>query len=80
MYRDGLIYRGKRLVHWDPVLMTAVSDLEVDNEEEDGSLWSIRYPASGRSAKVWWSRRRGRKPCSATSPWPCIRKTSATAH
>ena len=45
-YRDGLIYRGKRLVHWDPVLMTAVSDLEVNNEERDGSLWSIRYPAS----------------------------------
>ncbi len=45
-YRDGLIYRGKRLVHWDPVLMTAVSDLEVNNEEKDGSLWSIRYPAS----------------------------------
>ncbi|MGA9423425.1 MAG: valine--tRNA ligase, partial [Rhodanobacteraceae bacterium] len=44
-YRDGLIYRGKRLVHWDPVLMTAVSDLEVSNEEREGSLWSIRYPA-----------------------------------
>ncbi|MBS0570463.1 MAG: valine--tRNA ligase [Proteobacteria bacterium] len=44
-YRDGLLYRGKRLVHWDPVLMTAVSDLEVDNQEKDGSLWSIRYPA-----------------------------------
>jgi valyl-tRNA synthetase len=45
-YRDGLLYRGKRLVHWDPVLMTAVSDLEVNNEEKDGSMWSIRYPAS----------------------------------
>jgi valyl-tRNA synthetase len=45
-YRDGLIYRGRRLVNWDPVLMTAVSDLEVNNEEKDGSLWSIRYPAS----------------------------------
>jgi len=45
-YRAGLLYRGKRLVHWDPVLMTAVSDLEVNNEERDGSLWSIRYPAS----------------------------------
>ncbi len=45
-YRDGLLYRGKRLVHWDPVLMTAVSDLEVNNEERDGHLWSIRYPAS----------------------------------
>ena len=45
-YRDGLLYRGKRLVHWDPVLMTAVSDLEVNNEERDGHLWSIRYPAA----------------------------------
>jgi valyl-tRNA synthetase len=45
-YRDGLIYRGKRLVHWDPVLQTAVSDLEVNNEERDGSLWLIRYPAA----------------------------------
>ncbi|MBA8882456.1 valine--tRNA ligase [Dokdonella fugitiva] len=45
-YRDGLLYRGRRLVNWDPVLMTAVSDLEVNNEEKDGSLWSIRYPAS----------------------------------
>ncbi|MFI4968051.1 MAG: valine--tRNA ligase [Gammaproteobacteria bacterium] len=44
-YRDGLLYRGKRLVHWDPVLQTAVSDLEVDNQERDGSLWLIRYPA-----------------------------------
>ncbi len=45
-YRDGLLYRGKRLVHWDPVLQTAVSDLEVNNEERDGSLWLIRYPAA----------------------------------
>jgi valyl-tRNA synthetase len=45
-YRAGLLYRGRRLVNWDPVLMTAVSDLEVNNEEKDGSLWSIRYPAA----------------------------------
>jgi len=51
-YRDGLLYRGKRLVHWDPVLMTAVSDLEVNNEEKDGSLWMIRYPASDGSEGV----------------------------
>jgi len=42
-YRAGLIYRGNRLVNWDPVLMTAVSDLEVNNVERDGFLWSIRY-------------------------------------
>jgi valyl-tRNA synthetase len=44
LYDDGLIYRGKRLVNWDPVLGTAVSDLEVEKEEEDGTLWEIRYP------------------------------------
>jgi valyl-tRNA synthetase len=44
LYEQGLIYRGKRLVSWDPVLMSAVSDLEVESEEEDGFLWHIRYP------------------------------------
>ncbi|AOY61727.1 valine--tRNA ligase [Xanthomonas citri pv. glycines] len=43
-YEQGLIYRGQRLVNWDPVLKTAISDLEVENVEEDGFLWSIRYP------------------------------------
>ncbi|MBI4193797.1 MAG: valine--tRNA ligase [Betaproteobacteria bacterium] len=48
LYEDGLIYRGKRLVNWDPVLQTAVSDLEVESREEDSFLWYIRYPlASG---------------------------------
>jgi valyl-tRNA synthetase len=46
LHEQGLIYRGKRLVNWDPVLMTAVSDLEVDSEEEKGHLWEIRYPLS----------------------------------
>ncbi len=44
MHEQGLIYRGKRLVNWDPVLGTAVSDLEVVSEEEDGKIWEIRYP------------------------------------
>ena len=44
LHEQGLIYRGKRLVNWDPKLLTAVSDLEVTSEEEDGSLWHIRYP------------------------------------
>src|SRR5947208_973993 len=44
LYEEGLIYRGKRLVNWDPVLGTAVSDLEVDSEEEDGQIWELRYP------------------------------------
>jgi len=46
LYEEGLIYRGKRLVNWDPVLHTAVSDLEVLLEEESGSMWHMRYPLS----------------------------------
>ena len=44
LYEEGLIYRGLRLVNWDPVLHTAISDLEVESREEDGSLWHMRYP------------------------------------
>ena len=44
LYQQGLIYRGKRLVNWDPVLQSAVSDLEVESQEKDGSLWHIAYP------------------------------------
>jgi len=44
LYEEGLIYRGKRLVNWDPVLQTAVSDLEVASQEEDGFIWEINYP------------------------------------
>ena len=44
LYNQGLIYRGKRLVNWDPVLHTAISDLEVISEEENGHLWHMRYP------------------------------------
>ena len=49
LFEQGLIYRGKRLVNWDPKLLTAVSDLEVVSEEEDGFLWSIHYPLSDGS-------------------------------
>jgi valyl-tRNA synthetase len=53
LHEQGLIYRGKRLVSWDPVLKSAVSDLEVESEEEDGSLWHIKYPlADGSGALV----------------------------
>jgi valyl-tRNA synthetase len=52
LYEQGLIYRGKRLVNWDPVLGTAVSDLEVVSEEEDGSMWHIRYPLVDGSGHV----------------------------
>ncbi|MEY4624727.1 MAG: hypothetical protein RL061_252 [Pseudomonadota bacterium] len=52
LYEQGLIYRGKRLVNWDPVLGTAVSDLEVESEEEQGSMWHIRYPLSDGSGHL----------------------------
>src|SRR5947207_11957606 len=52
LYEDGLIYRGKRLVNWDPKLGTAVSDLEVDNEEEQGKIWEIRYPLTDGSGSL----------------------------
>ncbi len=52
LYNEGLIYRGKRLVNWDPVLHTAVSDLEVVSEEEDGFLWHIRYPLADGSGHL----------------------------
>lgn len=51
LYEQGLIYRGKRLVNWDPVLGTAVSDLEVENVETDGSMWHIRYPLADNPAE-----------------------------
>lgn len=52
LYEQGLIYRGKRLVNWDPVLGTAVSDLEVESVEEQGSMWHIRYPLANNPAEA----------------------------
>jgi len=52
LYDEGLIYRGRRLVHWDPVLKSAVSDLEVDSKEEDGFLWLVRYPLADGSGDL----------------------------
>ncbi|MEN8215793.1 MAG: valine--tRNA ligase [Pseudomonadota bacterium] len=52
LYDEGLIYRGKRLVNWDPVLHTAVSDLEVQSQEENGSLWHLRYPLADGSGHL----------------------------
>ena len=52
LYEQGLIYRGKRLVNWDPVLGTAVSDLEVESTEEQGHLWEIRYPLTQPSGDL----------------------------
>jgi len=52
LYNEGLIYRGKRLVNWDPVLQTAVSDLEVVSDEEDGFIWEISYPLDDGSGHL----------------------------
>ena len=52
LYHEGLIYRGKRLVNWDPVLHTAISDLEVVSEEEQGQLWHLKYPLADGSGHV----------------------------
>ncbi|MCC6632523.1 MAG: valine--tRNA ligase [Gammaproteobacteria bacterium] len=52
LHEEGLIYRGKRLVNWDPVLLTALSDLEVLSQEEDGHLWHLRYPLEDGSGHL----------------------------
>jgi valyl-tRNA synthetase len=52
LHEEGLIYRGKRLVSWDPVLRTAVSDLEVESKEENGTLWELRYPLADGSGSL----------------------------
>jgi len=52
LYEEGLIYRGNRLVNWDPKLQSAVSDLEVESEEAEGSLWEIHYPGADGSEGV----------------------------
>ncbi len=52
LYEEGLIYRGKRLVNWDPVLHTAISDLEVLSQEEDGHLWHMRYPLTNGTGNL----------------------------
>ncbi|MBV9585841.1 MAG: class I tRNA ligase family protein, partial [Alphaproteobacteria bacterium] len=51
LYREGLIYRDKRLVNWDPVMHTVISDLEVENRETRGKLWHIRYPVEGEPGR-----------------------------
>jgi len=52
LHAEGLIYRGKRLVNWDPVLLTALSDLEVQAQEEDGQLWHVRYPLADGAGQL----------------------------
>ena len=52
LHQEGLIYRAKTLINWDPQLRTALSDLEVENEERNGSLWSIAYPVKDSDEKL----------------------------
>jgi valyl-tRNA synthetase len=72
LYNDGLMYRDKRLVNWDPKLKTAISDLEVETQTIAGSFWHLRYPITSRSPRP------GPKPCLRIWPWQSIRTTNAT--
>ena len=78
LYDEGLIYRGKRLVNWDPVLKTALSDLEVAAAEENGHLWHMRYPLAEGERLSSWSPRPVRKRCWAMPRSRCIPRMSAT--
>jgi valyl-tRNA synthetase len=78
LFEQGLIYRGKRLVNWDPVLGTAVSDLEVVSEEEDGHMWHIKYPLAGSGEFVTVATTRP-ETCWATWPWPSTRRRALPA-
>ena len=86
LYREGLIYKDKRLVNWDPKLLTAISDLEVVQVEVKGHLWHLQVsdrrqdvdpddPSTSSSSPP-----RGRKRCWATPPWRCIRRMSVYKH
>ena len=80
LYREGLIYRDRRLVNWDPKFQSAISDLEVESREVRGSLWHIRYPIEGEDRTASSSsRRRGRRRCWATPRSRCIPTMRATA-
>ena len=78
LYRQGLIYKDKRLVNWDPKLLTAISDLEVEQVEVKGHLWHFNYPIEGMQTSSSSSRRRGPRRCWATPRSRCIPTTSAT--
>ena len=69
LFRDGLIYRGKRLVNWDPVTRTALADDEVEMKEVDGHMWYLRYPLARRLAATSPSPPPAPRRCSATPRW-----------
>ena len=80
LHDEGLIYRGKRLVNWDPVLLTALSDLEVQSPGGGRQPLAPALSARATAAATSSSPPRAPRPCSATPPSPCIRRMSATAH
>ena len=81
LYREGLIYKDKRLVNWDPKLQTAISDLEVEQVEIKGHLWHIKYPIEGSRRDLHSSSpRRGPRPCWATPRSRCIRTNERLKH
>jgi valyl-tRNA synthetase len=77
LYEQGLIYRGKRLVNWDPVLQTAVSDLEVISQEEEGNLWVIRYPLE---ESVAWTFGEGFLEVATTRPETMLGDVAVAVH
>ena len=78
LYREGLLYRDKRLVNWDPKFETAISDLEVETREVQGQFWHLRYPLEDGSGRRSTSPPPGPRRCSPTWRSRCIRRTSAT--
>jgi valyl-tRNA synthetase len=80
LYNEGLIYRGTRLVSWDPQLKSAVSDLEVESEEEDGWLWSIRYPLVDADGSLMAAGGEGSVVVATTRPETLLGDTAVMVH
>ena len=80
LFDEGLIYRGKRLVSWDPVLRSAVSDLEVESEEEDGFLWHIRYPLADADGSLAAAGGAGSLVVATTRPETMLGDTAVMVH
>ena len=78
LHEEGLIYRGKRLVNWDPVLKTSISDLEVESTEEQGHLWHFRYPLADEPGEFLVVATTRRKPCWVIPPWLSARTMIVT--
>ena len=77
MHREGLIYRDKRLVNWDPKLMTAISDLEVEQIEQKSSMWHIRYGLKALKMNIFLLPQRVLKQCLAMALLRLILKMNA---